>query len=602
LKKLLLVAVFAALGVLTGSLLGCGDAQLPYLTAIQINPASPSIAAGRSQQFTAMGTFSNGQTQDVSSRVTWSSSTPIVGVINSTGFVQTYSQGTSTITATTTNPAAGTVTGTLTLTVGAPALVAVTINDAASVLPSTASLKTATVARATGHQFFAYGIYSDGGLRNITNSVTWASAPATTATITNTGYATGVAAGTAAIAATDPTTSIAATPVGLTVTSATPTAIVVYPVGQTNAAPTGQTIAANTRLPYAALAQFSDGTRQDVTADATWTSTVPATASVSTVTPKGVATAVAAGATQIQATLGGGATAITGQTPLNVSTASLTSIAVTPATSGVAIGSTLQMNAVGTFSNGTTQSINLAAAWSITPSSGSIATVSTTGLVTGVSAGSATVTAKIGTITMNAVVNVQAVKSIAVAPAVPIVNPSILNIAQGTASQFIATATLADGTTQDISASVTWISTVPPAVTGTLPVVSVSDSLGTAGWVLGNTPGTDTVEAIFGGVAGVAPVIVTNATLKTLTITPIVAQNIALGMSVQYTATATFSDSTTQNLSNQVTWTTSLTPPGIAVVNLTGLATSTGIGTTNVIAAASINGSAATNQVALTVH
>ncbi len=592
-KKLLLVAVFATLG----ALMGCGDAKLPYLTAIQINPASPSIAAGRSQQFTAMGTFSDGKTQDVSSQVAWTSSTPLVGTITPLGgLVQTYSQGTSTITATTANPAAGTVTGTLTLTVGAPALVAIAVTDAASVLPGTASLKSATIAKGTGHQFLAYGIYSDGGLRNITGSVTWASTPAATATIASTGYATGVAAGTAAITATDASTSTSGTS-SLVVTSATVSSIVVYPVGQNNASTTGQTIAANTRLPYQALAQFSDGTRQDITADANWASTVPAAATVSNATPKGVVTAVAAGTTQLQAVLGG----ITGQAPLNVSAASLASIALTPATSGVAIGSTLQLNAVGTFNpGGSTQSINLAAAWSITPSSGAIATVSATGLVTGVSAGSATVTAKIGTITMNAVVNVQAVKSITVAPAILIVNPSVLNIAQGTASQFIATATLTDGTTQDISASATWISTIPPAVTGTLPIVTVSDSLGSAGWVTGNTPGSDTVEAIFGGVAGVAPVVVTNATLKTLAITPASA-GISLGTSLQYTATGTFSDSTTQNLSNQVNWASSV--PTIAVMNLTGLATSTGVGSTNVTATSNITTPATTSPaVVLTVQ
>ena len=108
-KKLLLVAVLAALG----ALVGCSDAQFPYLTAIAVTPGTPSVAAGRTQQFTATGTFSNGETRDITSLVTWTSSTTPVSTINSAGLAQSYSQGSSTITATFTGPAAGTVTGTV---------------------------------------------------------------------------------------------------------------------------------------------------------------------------------------------------------------------------------------------------------------------------------------------------------------------------------------------------------------------------------------------------------------------------------------------------------------------------------------------------------
>ena len=203
-KKLLLVAVLATLG----ELVGCSDAVFPYLTAIAVNPGTSSVAAGRTQQFTAQGTFSNGSTKDISSLVTWTSSTAPVSTINSAGLAQSYSQGTSTITATFTGPAAGTVTGTGTFTVTAPALVAVVVTDATAVIPgSRTSLETTRIAKGTGHQYVAYGIYSDGGERNlpnsITSSVTWASTPATFATIDSTGRATSVAAGTATITATD---------------------------------------------------------------------------------------------------------------------------------------------------------------------------------------------------------------------------------------------------------------------------------------------------------------------------------------------------------------------------------------------------------------
>ncbi len=595
-KKLLLVAVLATLG----ELVGCSDAVFPYLTAIAVNPGTSSVAAGRTQQFTALGTFSNGSTKDISSLVTWTSSTAPVSTINSAGLAQSYSQGTSTITATFTGPAAGTVTGTGTFTVTAPALVAVVVTDATSVIPgSRTSLATTRIANGTGHQYVAYGIYSDGGERSlpnsITSSVTWASTPATFATINSTGRATSVAAGTATITATDPATGIVSGPSSLVVTNASIAGIEVYPVGQGS----GLTIAPLTRQPFAARGVFSDNTQQDITLEANWTSTTPATATVSNTTPNGVVTAVAAGTTQIQASFGG----TTGKAPLVVTAASLTSIALTPAPQtgatavGVATGSTLPISAVGTFSDGSKQTINLAVAWSVT-GSGSIATVDQTGLVTGVAAGSAVVTAKFGTITANANITVEALKSIGVGSVVPIVNPSILNVAQGTASQFVATATLADGTTQDISTSATWFAISPPAVSGTGPVATISDSLGSSGWATGNAPGTAVIGAVFGGQGSLSSLTVTNATLKTLAIAPTGNVHVVLGGTQQYVATGTFSDSTTQILTNQVTWNSSL--PTIAVVSLTGLATNTGPGgSTNISAVGIINGNTATSNQAV---
>jgi trimeric autotransporter adhesin len=558
---------------------GCSDAQFPYLTAIAVNPGTPSVAAGRTQQFTAVGTFSNSQTRDITSLVKWTSATAPVSTINSAGLAQSYSQGSSVITASFTGPAAGTVTGTVTFNVAAPALLSIAVTDSVALIAGPSS-KGATVAKGTGRQFQAYGLYSDGGVRLLSN-VTWASAPVTVATITNTGRATSIAAGTATITATDPASAISGN-TQLVVTNATIASIVVYPRA-------GQTMAPLTRQPFFALGVFSDNTQQDITADANWVSTNVAAATVSNTSPKGVATGVAFGATVLQASFLG----TTGQAALGVSAASLTSITLTPGTAGVAIGSTLLINAVGKFSDGSTQTINLGAAWTVTPSNSSIATVDQTGLVTGVAAGSATVTAKFGTITTNAVINVQAVKSIAAGPAIPIVNPSILNIAQGTASQFVAVATLTDGTTQDISNSATWVAISPPAVSGTGPVATISDTLGSSGWATGNSPGTAVIAAIFGGQSNLSSVTVTNATLKTLAITPTGNVHVAIGGTQQYQATGTFSDSTTQNLTNQVTWISSV--PGVAVMNLTGLATNTGPGTTNVTATSNITTPATTS-------
>jgi uncharacterized protein YjdB len=570
LKKLLLVAVFAILGAFTG----CYDASLPSLTSIQISPANPTVAAGNGESFTAQGTFSNNTMRDVTSLVTWSSSNTQVATIGPRGQAVTFIQGTSTISAAFTTPH-GVVTGSTTLTVSAPALVSVVVIDRTDVIPRPQSIASATIAKGTSHQFFAYGVYTDGGERNITNAVTWSSAPLTTATITNAGRANGISAGTAVITATDPTTSISGND-SLIVTNATVSNIIVAPVNET--------IAPLTRLAFTALGVFSDGTRQDITADANWSSTIPAVATVSNSAPNGIATGVALGMTTIQAALPGA----TGMANLSVSSASLTSIKLIPASSGVAIGSTLSLNAVGTFSDGTIQSLNLGvAAWSVTPSDGSIATVDQTGLVTGVAAGTATVRAKVGTVTQTATLNVQNLTSIAISPMNPVI------IAEGTQTRYVATATLQDGTTQDISSSVTWISTAPS-------IATVSDALGSAGWVSGIAPGGTSIGAGFGGQFATSfALTVTNATLSSVAITPSAPQGITLGMSIQYTATGTFSDSSTEDLTNEVAWSSS--DPTVAIIDEHGLATSTGSGVTTVKAAADIEGVMASDSKMLTV-
>jgi hypothetical protein len=582
LKKHLLVVVLALFGALTG----CEDAVFPYLTSIAVNPATPSVAAGSTQQFTAQGTFSNNSTNDVSSQATWTSSDPSVATIDTTGLATTYAPGTTTITATV-SALNGVLTATTTLTVTTPTLTSVVVTDLSSPIALPTSAGTFQIARGTSHQFLAYGIYSDGGERDITTSVTWLSAPVTVATITNAGLAKGILAGSATITATDPTTSISGTAT-LNVTSATVSTIAV--------APAVQTIAPLTHLAYTAIGTFSDATVQDVTADVNWSSSNTAAATISNSAPNGVATSIAAGTTTITAALG----AATASQTLTISSATLSKITLTPTSSstapvGMAVGSTLLLNAVGTFSDGTTQPLNAAVGWSVPAASSSTASVNGVGVVTGLAVGSATVIAKFGAVTQTAFINVENVTSLAMGPTGPTISPTAVTIAQGTATEFSAIATLTDGSTQDISSSVTWVSTNPS-------IATISNALASPGWAAGVAPGSTTIAASFPGVNGSDGLTVTNATLSSLAIaTPATAQNIALGTAQAYTVTGTFSDSSTQDLSTQVKWTSSDT--AVAIINQYGVATSTGTGTTNIAAAGNINGSTATSPVqVLTVH
>ena len=83
------------------------------LVSLQVSPVNPSIAMGSTQQFLAIGTFSDSSTQDLTTQVSWSSGGPSVATIASGGLASSIGQGSSLITAT----AHGGISGTATLTV-----------------------------------------------------------------------------------------------------------------------------------------------------------------------------------------------------------------------------------------------------------------------------------------------------------------------------------------------------------------------------------------------------------------------------------------------------------------------------------------------------
>ncbi len=97
------------------SLSGTGVAPPPSLTSITVTPPSPTITAGTTQQFTAMGTYSDGSAFTLTS-VAWSSSKTSIATINASGLATGVAAGTSTIQAT-----LGLITGSANLTVSASA-------------------------------------------------------------------------------------------------------------------------------------------------------------------------------------------------------------------------------------------------------------------------------------------------------------------------------------------------------------------------------------------------------------------------------------------------------------------------------------------------
>jgi hypothetical protein len=151
---------------------------------------------------------------------------------------------------------------------------------------------------------------------------------------------------------------------------------------------------------FTATGTYSDGSSQNVTSQATWSSSKT---TVATISASGLATAVSAGSTTISATLAG----VTGSTTLTVQTPpTLASIAMTPAKPTILVGATQQFTATGTYSNGSTQNLTSQVTW--TSSKTAVATINTNGLATAVSAGATVISAALSGVTATNTLTVQA--------------------------------------------------------------------------------------------------------------------------------------------------------------------------------------------------
>ena len=520
------------------------------VVSIAVTPAIPSLALGTSQQFTATGTFTDGSVQNITQSVQWSSSATSVATISnasgSQGLASTVAVGTSTITAT-----SGSVSGSTTLTVTAAALVSVAVSPA-----------NPTIGAESTQPFTATGTYTDGSTQNLTTTATWTSSTPSVATISNVsgsqGLATAVAAGTTSITATLGTIAGSTT---LTVSSATLVSIAVSPANAS--------IALGTSQQFTATGTFSDGSDAGCDGVAYWTSSALNVATISDSSPTiGLATSIGTGAATITAASG----SITGSATLTVTAAALVSIAITPANSSIALGTTQQFTATGTFTDGSTQNLTDTVTWS--SSSTTVAVISnstgTQGLATSAAVGTTTITATSGSIIGSTLLTVVAAQlvSLAVTP----VNPAIV---QGGTQQFTATGTFTDGSTQNLTNSVSWGSSNP-----------VVASINTNGLATGLAGGTSSISAVSGTITNSTTLTVTASgpVLTSITVTP-VNPSIAIGITQQFTATGNYSDGSTQNLTNSVTWTSANT--SVATVQSTGtshpgLATGIATGTTNI--------------------
>jgi trimeric autotransporter adhesin len=501
------------------------------LDSIAVTPADSTIPEGVLRQFVATGTFSDGSRQNISLVTTWSSSSTSVAEVSASGLLSALGLGAATISATLNSS-----TGSTDVTVAIPALISLAIQP-----------NNGEVAVGTGLQLTAIGTYNNGSTKNLTSQVTWGSASSSIVTVKPGGFASAQAVGSATITA---ALGSIATSTSLKVTDARLVSIVVTPVTPT--------IAVSSTQLFTATGSFSDGSTENMSTLATWSSsnTAVATMSGSSATGQGGGTAL------ISAVFG-----VTGSTTLTVSAASLGSVSIAPKSATMSVGGTLQFTLTGHYSDGTTANLTSSATWS--SSNSSDAAISDTGLATGLQGGSVTITASFESFTATADLNVTgaALSSIAV-------SPTTAPMAPGTTQQFVATGIYSDQSTRNLSAFVEWTSS-------DLAVATISDSPPSVGLATALTSGSTLIGAELSPVLGSASLSVSNATLVSITVTP-ANPSLLLGQSLSFTATGTFSDNTTQNITGSVTWNSSA--PTVATIDVNGRVSSAKAGMTTITA------------------
>ncbi len=486
------------------------------LIGLSINPASLTLARGTRGQLTVEATWSDGTNADVTTQATWTSSDAAVVAVSSApgsrGALTALTTGTATVQAQLGSQLASSI-----VTISAATLMSLEVTPTSPSIPLGAT-----------QRFVATGRYSDGSAQNLSTQVTWSSSVPSVLGVSNaaglSGQASALSQGSAVVSAAFGAT-LGSTPV--VVTAAT--------LAEVQLSPPQPRIAHQTRIALSAIGVWSDGGTQDITQSCTWTSG----SSIATVSnaagTRGRVSAVSPGSTVITATCSG----VAGSVPLTITNANLVTIQVTPSMPTAAAGFTQPLTATGLFSDGSTQPLTDFVSWS--SADPSKATVSGLGVVSARAQGSVVISAQALSVTgqVSFVVSAALLESIELAP-------SPAAVPKGLQQAFVAVGHFSDGSTATVSEAATWSSSDPS-------IAAVSNAAGSRGRATALVEGVTTVSASLQGFVASSTLTVTPASLLSIAVTP-ATPTIAKGLTLQFTATGTFSDGTTRDLTTQVTW------------------------------------------------
>ena len=579
-------------------IMGCGSAQVDTL---EVSPATVSMVVGATAQLSATGVYSHGTgpstTQDLTTQVSWSTSSASVATVSTGGVVTGVGAGTVVITASI-KGYTGLLTATSSVTVTSSTTGGGGNNDitSLSIIPNA---QTVSSPGATAI-YEAVGKTAAGTSVNVNGLVVWSSSSTEIATVNaSTGVVTAVGPGTATISAeyTNADSTVANgtatfTVIGVGSTDNDITTVTIIPGSQSVPSP-GDTAT------FVAIGTTGAGTTISMQGLVTWISSTPQIATIGAQT--GVATAVGQGTTTITAQyINADKTTATGIATLTVTgsgttNSDVTGVSIIPSAQTVAApGDTVAYVATGTTASGLTENLAGEVVWN--SSATNIATVNaSSGIATAVSQGTTTITAQYtntdktvatgtATMTVNTSGNTNSdITSITIIPG----SQSVA--APGDTASFIAVGTTSSGATVSLQGLAAWTSSS----------TSIAQITANTGVATGEAAGTATITAqytnpdktVASGSASFTVLAGATQQYTSVTILPS-SQTITSGGTGKFIALAT---SGTTGLIEDVTsnpaltWSTSI--PAIATISSSGVALGQSAGTTSVTALLNTGGS-----------
>jgi uncharacterized protein YjdB len=496
------------------------------VSAVIISPGQTSVTVGQTTQLGAQVTDDQGNVLP-NRPISFTSETPAVATVSTSGLVTGVAPGQTTITATSEGKSG---TATVTVTPIPVATVEITPSQPNVTVGQTVQLG-ATPKAANGQVLTG-------------RTLQWSSGAPSVASVSATGLVTGLAQGTAIVFVSVEGVISSAT---VTVRQVPVASVVVTP-------PTSSVVVGGSTQLSASVRDASGAELSGRLVG--WSSSDEAVAVVSS---SGRVSALKVGTATITASSEGKS----GTATVAVTGAPVAAVNVTPPTASVVVGQTTTLSAQPVDANGAALS-GRAIAWST--SNDKVATVDQSGVVTGVAAGQATITATSEGKSGSAVVTVTAVPVASVTVA-----PPTLSLQTGQTGTLTATTKDAAGNvlTDRIVAwtsSNTGVATVAP--NGTVTAVA---------------PGTATITATSEGKTGTSTITVTApppTPVATVAVSPS-SVNLTIGGTQQITATP--QDAQGNALAGRaVTWQSGNTQ--VATVTAAGLITAVGAGSTTVTA------------------
>jgi YD repeat-containing protein len=150
------------------------------------------------------------------------------------------------------------------------------------------------------------------------------------------------------------------------------------------------------------------------------------------------------------------------------------------------------------------------------------------------------------------------------------ITPPAPSIPKGQSQTFTATGTYTDASSKDLTDQATWSSDTPTVASITSPGIATS-----------HAEGQTTITTTMGAISDTATLTVASPVLASVALSP-VTPSLLIGQTLQFHATGTLTNGTTQDVTSAVTWMSG--SETAAIISSSGLATAVGSGTTTITA------------------